>query len=123
MNVSAYRAALDETAALIQDHHLPNPYADKAHARLREVRVLQREAAKPEHDILENGGEGMTDQLLCACGWKSKRYWDGWEFAVDEWYQHVAGVMGLIPKVCVCGKEYLPADGAKACHAVVEVEA
>jgi hypothetical protein len=120
MNVSVYRAARDEAEALIRDHHLPNPYADRAHARLRELRDVMEAAPQPEHGIKWNCGD-IADQLECNCGWKSSRFWDGWFYALDQWYDHVAEEMGIVPKKCVCGKEYVPADGCKACHAVVEV--
>jgi hypothetical protein len=30
----------------------------------------------------------MTDQCFCSCGWKSARYFDGAEYAMDEWERH-----------------------------------
>lgn len=121
MNVAAFRQAYGEANRLIKAHHLPNPYADEAHARLRELRRVMREAPKPEHDIVENVASwSLGDQVLCACAWTSRSYWDGWEYAVEGWYRHVAEEMGILAKKCPCGKEYVPADGGKPCHELVE---
>lgn len=30
----------------------------------------------------------MNDQAFCSCGWESHRYWDGAEYAYDEWRLH-----------------------------------
>lgn len=34
-------------------------------------------------------GVHMVDQYECSCGWKSASYWDGAEWAYDEWLEHV----------------------------------
>lgn len=120
MNVQAFREAREEANHLIKDHHLPNPYADEAHRKLGACRKVMNEAPKPEHDIVENAGFMMSDQAVCACGWKSHSFWDGWEYAVDEWYEHVAREVGLVPEKCPCGKEYVTADGGGPCHDLVE---
>jgi len=73
------------------------------------------EAAAPEH-VGKNIGAGMFDQVECSCGRIGKSYFDGAEYAWDDWREHVADVMGLIYKKCPCGKTYLPADGKKPCH-------
>ena len=31
----------------------------------------------------------MSDVCSCSCGWKSKTYWDGREWAYDEWVKHI----------------------------------
>ncbi len=36
--------------------------------------------------------EHMTDQHRCSCGWESAWYFDGAEFAKDEWRAHVAAL-------------------------------
>jgi len=33
-------------------------------------------------------GTGMSDQFECSCGWKSNGYWDGREWAWDEFIKH-----------------------------------
>lgn len=33
---------------------------------------------------------GLLDSFECSCGWKSKHYYDGAEFAHNEWKRHVA---------------------------------
>ncbi len=30
----------------------------------------------------------MTDGYICSCGWKSRTYFDGEEYAFDEWKRH-----------------------------------
>ena len=32
----------------------------------------------------------MADAVRCSCGWESHRYFDGSEYAWDEWDAHVA---------------------------------
>jgi hypothetical protein len=36
-----------------------------------------------------DGGGGMLDQIICSCGWESRTYFDGREYAYDEWKKHV----------------------------------
>ncbi|KKP93481.1 MAG: hypothetical protein UR98_C0004G0017 [Parcubacteria group bacterium GW2011_GWA1_36_12] len=36
----------------------------------------------------------MTDQCRCSCGWASTRYWDGAEYAFDEWIKHAKTIVG-----------------------------
>lgn len=33
-------------------------------------------------------GEGFSDWVECSCGWRSHSYWDGVDFAMDEWKRH-----------------------------------
>ena len=33
-------------------------------------------------------GSGMVDSYSCSCGWKSQPYFDGAEFALEEWKKH-----------------------------------
>ena len=35
----------------------------------------------------------MKDQCLCSCGWASTTYWDGAEYAFDEWIKHVKKII------------------------------
>lgn len=47
-------------------------------------------SASPEHDFeICVDKAGFTDWVECACGWKSQRFWDGIEFAEQEWRDHV----------------------------------
>jgi hypothetical protein len=32
---------------------------------------------------------GLSDHCECSCGWKSPGYWDGQEYAFDDWQKHV----------------------------------
>lgn len=73
-------------------------------------------AAAPEHVSKWFSSGGFSDQIKCSCGWESPGYWDMAESACDDWLEHVADAMGLIPKTCPCGKKYVPADGEKPCH-------
>lgn len=34
----------------------------------------------------------MGDQWKCSCGWESRKYWDGAEYAHEEWKAHVKRV-------------------------------
>lgn len=47
-------------------------------------------AASPEHTFTIEGVT-MDDTLVCACGWKSETYWDGQEWAYEEWLKHLVG--------------------------------
>lgn len=31
----------------------------------------------------------LLDQWVCSCGWESEVYYDGYEFAKEEWEKHV----------------------------------
>lgn len=77
-------------------------------------------AAGPEH-VGKCVGVTMDDQVVCCCGWESRTFWDGAEWAWDEWREHVADEMGLLPKECPCGKKYIPANGGKPCHELTEL--
>ena len=120
MNVKGYGAAYDKVKELYRRYNLPNPYADEAHRQIAELRKRMRERALPEHAI--GGGEVsyMTDQVICRCGWESNKYWDGWDFAIGEWYDHVYEAAGLKPQECICGEKYVTAYGGKPCHEMVE---
>jgi hypothetical protein len=59
---------------------------------------------------------GRGDKVECSCSWESYDYLDGGEYPWIAWREHVAYEMGLIPRKCPCGKEYLPADSGKPCH-------
>lgn len=59
---------------------------------IKNLRKLIVDNAKPEHSFT-NEGVTMDDQIVCACGWKSKPYWDGFEWAFDEWGKHIQEVV------------------------------
>jgi len=42
----------------------------------------------------------MCDQYVCSCGWESPRFFDGLEYAKDEWLKHAE-------KVIETGQAYL----------------
>lgn len=49
-----------------------------------------QEAAAPEH-VPTNVGTFMSDEICCSCGiWRSNLYFDGLEYAMNEWLSHVA---------------------------------
>ena len=31
----------------------------------------------------------LCDWFVCSCGWESRHYWDGADFATEEWKKHV----------------------------------
>lgn len=35
----------------------------------------------------------ISDLFSCSCGWKSRSYWDGAEYAFDEWLKHARQVI------------------------------
>lgn len=63
------------------------PFSDPAKAK--KIWDKLAKAAAPEH-AGKNIGISMSDQVECFCGWKSPGYWDGAEYAWDEWRKHVA---------------------------------
>ncbi len=32
---------------------------------------------------------GMCDRHVCSCGWESTWYFDGSEYATDDWVKHI----------------------------------
>lgn len=48
-----------------------------------------KKAAKVLGHVAKYVGAGyMCDQYICSCGWQSNKFWDGAEFAEDEWIKH-----------------------------------
>ena len=45
--------------------------------------------SEPEFRWWEGGSGSMLDQIICPCGWKSRTYFDGREYAHSEWKKHV----------------------------------
>jgi hypothetical protein len=56
--------------------------------RIQEIQRLER---KTGHKGLQIS-EGVADRIRCSCGWESNGYWDGMEWATDEFAQHLKGV-------------------------------
>lgn len=42
----------------------------------------------PEFKWWDDGG-AMLDQIICSCGWESRTFYDGREFAYAQWRRHV----------------------------------
>ena len=61
---------------------------DKCNTRIRERR---HKMAKHGH-VGKNTGTDMADQVECSCGWQSRGYWDGAEWAWDEFDVHLTEV-------------------------------
>lgn len=114
MNVQEFREAYTTYEAKIWKTRM----AQDEYTRLRET---METSAAPEHVIDWAPSGGFIDQIICSCGWKGPGHWDGADYELIAWREHIAGAMGLIEQKCVCGKKYLPADGGEACHKVVEV--
>ncbi|TSC59678.1 MAG: hypothetical protein LiPW15_698 [Parcubacteria group bacterium LiPW_15] len=112
MNVKEFREALEQFLKNI-------PYSNGE--KYRQAWNAINAAAAPEH-VPTMTSDGMNDQMECSCGWKSRGYWDGADYAEKEWRDHVADDMGILPRKCPCGKEYLPADGGQACHKLLPIE-
>lgn len=43
--------------------------------------------------VPEYVSKGMSDNFVCSCGWKSNGYWDGAEWAWDEWEKHAKQIL------------------------------
>lgn len=95
----------------------PSKYSYPPQTRVGKYSILERlkRAAKPQH-VAKRKSDGMSDKVVCSCGWESNGYWDLVEAAFDEWLMHLAETIGLVPKKCVCGETYIPFNGEKACH-------
>lgn len=63
------------------------PFSEPGEYRAARVRLI--EAATPEHVPRIEEVSYMSDQCICACGWKSNRFFDGAEYAEREWRDHV----------------------------------
>lgn len=74
------------------------------------------ESAAPEHVGKAVSISLYSDKVTCSCGWESPGYWDLLPAAWNDWVEHVADACGLLPRKCVCGKKYIPAEGGKPCH-------
>ncbi len=112
MNVEAFRVACKDFDKGKPFHNL---------GKYKEVWKRIKKAAARQH-VGKGSSDGFCDLVRCSCGWKSTEYWDGLEYAWDNWVKHVADEMGLTPKECPCGKEYVPADGEKPCHELTKIK-
>ncbi len=48
-----------------------------------------------EGHIPEYNGSVICEYYTCSCGWESGAHWDGIDFALDEWKEHVLEKYGL----------------------------
>lgn len=47
------------------------------------------EAGKQIGHVSKIEGVTMDDTCVCSCGWQSRAYWDGREYAHTEWVDHI----------------------------------
>ena len=106
--IEAFRAARDKYLSSI-------PFSYENYDKMHALEEEMKRAAAPEH-VYVIDGEFMSDWVGCSCEWQSEHYWDGVEWAIRDWREHVAEEFGLLEKKCACGKRYIPADGGKPCH-------
>lgn len=59
-----------------------------------EVKKLKATAKSLGHVPITKEVSYMIDQCFCSCGWESTRYWDGAEYAFDEWIKHAKKIVG-----------------------------
>lgn len=59
--------------------------------------VAVTEKARKVGHTCQNIGTGMMDQLECLCGWLSRGYFDGAEYAWTEWEKHVTPLITDLP--------------------------
>lgn len=107
MNVQEFRTARES----FLNHQRPFDNTEEYHAAIAAI----EKAAAPEH-VFKNTGITVFDEAECSCGWKGPGFWDAADLAWEAWMEHIAELLGLIPKECPCGEKYIPADGGKPCH-------
>lgn len=54
-----------------------------------EMRAFEKKAAEAGHGVRVREIGYMCDKAFCACGWESHGYFDGAEFAWDDWKRHI----------------------------------
>ncbi len=54
----------------------------------QERKLLEVEAKKFGHVPTVSEVSLYVDGCSCSCGWKSREYWDGAEYAYDDWKKH-----------------------------------
>ena len=47
-----------------------------------------QELVEQDHIPTYKGGL-MSEYYVCSCGWESNAFWDGIDFAMEEWRRHV----------------------------------
>ena len=52
-----------------------------------------KERVEPLGHVSQYVGASMSDQYKCSCGWKSNRFWDLVEAAIDEWINHAKDIL------------------------------
>lgn len=50
----------------------------------------KKDAAKKLGHTITYIGKGMSDQYKCSCGWESRSFWDGVEYAFKQWVEEHA---------------------------------
>lgn len=50
------------------------------------------EGAVAKHKVVVREVSYMIDQAFCACGWESDRFYDGAEYAHQQWKKHLQEV-------------------------------
>jgi len=55
----------------------------------RERKNLKKKGKELGHIPKYQSAGYMCDEYVCSCGWKSQGYFDGSEYAWDEWVRHV----------------------------------
>lgn len=61
------------------------------------VKDIKRRAG-PKHKPKAVTVGSMSDHYECSCGWRSPGYWDGLEWAFEDWAKHVDDVE--LSRVC-----------------------
>jgi hypothetical protein len=51
--------------------------------------MTDQQPIKHEPKLIEEAG--LIDLCKCSCGWESKPYYDGREYAYAEWQKHANG--------------------------------
>ena len=67
-------------------------HSSKIIAKRRELNTALVAAASPEH-AFKIVGVTLDDTCVCACGWESPPYWDGAEYAYNNWKAHLKTVV------------------------------
>ena len=61
------------------------------------LKMLKVSAKNLGHTPKYIGESSMSDQFICSCGWESRGYWDGIEYAWDEWLKHAHTAVNAAP--------------------------
>lgn len=63
---------------------------EKAKTELNKLKVAVKRLG---HIPKYSSGGGLSDGVICSCGWKSNQYWDLIEAASDEWIKHAKEIL------------------------------